>query len=746
MKRNISKSLLMTALITGLCIGGVQGVSAAENLDTFALDEYVVTATRTLKQLQEVPASVSVVTAQDIEEKNIMSVPDALQMVTGVYKSQAAQGGIQMRGFTSEEILVLIDGMQLNTAYGNAVEWEMIPVENVERIEVVKGAGSSLYGGRAVGGVINIITKDNNKEKGVKVNAVLNYGSNSTWKKALYADVKANEKISFGVGYENSKSDGIVGYQYTTSRTSKSSDGKVKSDNDIPRLDNGKYLLGDRGEKEYENENITANVKYNFDDSKSLKYTFRHSESESRYSNPSTTVVMNGKPTFFEGKLDVGGKYHVKSSIDSYLGYENRKEYDMHTLSYNDDENKVAVNLGYLDVDKNGYSQPNGADSIDYEGAGNSSYHPGETYNIDFQKAWEDIGKHNILVGGTYKQESFDQVWTMLSKWRDDDSIDYTYGKNGIGEEHGGKARNIALYVQDEYKMSEPVTMYMGLRYDYWKKFDGYTRFYEGSVDAEDYEAKSYTELSPKLAFDIKADDKTNYYISYGHSFNPPQLYQVYRNGGNNAGSVIANSDLDPETSDTFEIGMKKKLSEKTNLAISVYHVETEDKVIYFYHYTPGTTDTEYKQYDNWGTEKRYGVEFEIEHKFDDHLGSYFNYAYQRGQVEYEGRANTNNKDAVDEADYGIPRHLLHAGVKYNNDKLNALLECQYVSERQAPDDTTGEYGSEDAYFIVNTALNYKLSKGLTLQFGVDNLFDKEFYASEATSGRTYYTGLRYSF
>lgn len=77
----------------------------------------------------------------------------------------------------------------------------MIPVENIERIEVVRGAGSSLYGGHAVGGVVNIITKDA-KKKGLNANIVLNYGSNNTWKKALYADVKANEKVSFGVGYE----------------------------------------------------------------------------------------------------------------------------------------------------------------------------------------------------------------------------------------------------------------------------------------------------------------------------------------------------------------------------------------------------------------------------------------------------------------------------------------------------------------------------------------------------------------
>ena len=57
-----------------------------------------------------------------------------------------------------------------------------------------------------------------------------------------------------------------------------------------------------------------------------------------------------------------------------------------------------------------------------------------------------------------------------------------------------------------------------------------------------------------------------------------------------------------------------------------------------------------------------------------------------------------------------------------------------------------GEYGAEDAYFIVNTAFNYEIAKGTILQFGINNLFDKEFYASDATSGRTYNVSLRYSF
>ncbi|MCI6544346.1 MAG: TonB-dependent receptor plug domain-containing protein, partial [Phascolarctobacterium succinatutens] len=91
MKKLASKGLLMSALICGNVLWGGTTVLANE-VQEYELDEMVVTATRTMKQIQEVPSSVSVVTAKDIEERNITSVPEALQTLPGVYKSQAIQG------------------------------------------------------------------------------------------------------------------------------------------------------------------------------------------------------------------------------------------------------------------------------------------------------------------------------------------------------------------------------------------------------------------------------------------------------------------------------------------------------------------------------------------------------------------------------------------------------------------------------------------------------------------------------
>lgn len=272
MKKTVSRGMLMTALICGCVVWGGNEVSAQEKLSEFTLDEYVVTATRTMKQLQEVPASVSVVTAKDIEERNVTSVKEALQYLPGVYVNQAdnADSTIMMRGFGASDILLLVDGQQMNTAYNGSFNLNTINVENIERIEVLRGAASSIYGGHAVGGVISITTKEA-QNVGTDGNVVISSGSNDTWKKSIQLNSKVNDKISFGVGYENRKSDGYRGYYNT--KTPSGTGGTY--DAVLEQLSNGKYVIGSRGERSWEHENYSASVKYNFDESKSIKYNFR---------------------------------------------------------------------------------------------------------------------------------------------------------------------------------------------------------------------------------------------------------------------------------------------------------------------------------------------------------------------------------------------------------------------------------------------------------------------------------------
>ena len=188
--------------------GGV-GAQAAGELPVFDLAEVVVTATKLKEAPEKVPASVSVVTAKDIESRNYTSVSQAMGQLPGIYLNPAAEGGISMRGFGSADILVMVDGQPVNSGWNGTVDWGLIPVESIEKIELVRGTSSSLYGGRAVGGVIQITTK--NAKEGLHGKVLLSTGSYDTTKQVYDASFR-KEKWSVSAGYEKRKSDGFESF------------------------------------------------------------------------------------------------------------------------------------------------------------------------------------------------------------------------------------------------------------------------------------------------------------------------------------------------------------------------------------------------------------------------------------------------------------------------------------------------------------------------------------------------------
>ena len=189
--KNMSKGLLMTALICGtMNMTAYEQTTAPQE---FVLDEYVVTAARTETKLVDTPANVTVVDASKIEEGRYSDVSEVLKDVPGATVIDDGTGAttksVMLNG--DDRVLIMVDGRRMNfdmgTFNGNAgFDMNMLPdVSMIERIEVVKGHGGSLYGSDAVGGVINIITKKVDHAFG-KVSA--GFGSNDTRDmKAMYS-------------------------------------------------------------------------------------------------------------------------------------------------------------------------------------------------------------------------------------------------------------------------------------------------------------------------------------------------------------------------------------------------------------------------------------------------------------------------------------------------------------------------------------------------------------------------------
>lgn len=704
-----------------------------------------VTATRTMEDIIKTPSAVSVVTDKDIETRRVDTVTDALQMLPGVYKSQKANGGLQIRGFDSTDILVLLNGVPMNNTFNNGVDWEAIPVHSIERIELVRGPSSSLYGGRGVAGVINIQTKQQPKQsvKDIHWHGQIGYGSHGTLNNELGFDAQVSNRITVGMSGEQRKTDGYPGF-FITGRAAniRPSTVTVTPDNPVPQTKDGSYLLGSRGDKSFNNKNLSAYVTMKLRDRESLTYSYLYTKNRYAYENPMSTITVNGAP-IFSGNVKINNQKYVALRTSRYLGYDGLKEYHAHNLQYKNDKNKLQVTFNILDRKKDGFSSPSNPNTPNYSGPGDDSFYPGKTINFDAQKVWDRMGKHSVVAGINWKKESFEQKRRELTNWRNHSSFDSTTYPGGLYEINKGATNNLALFVQDTYRPNFNWAIYTGLRIDRFKKFDGQHVTYDTTnnrYDTVNHGEGSYTEWSPRLAIEHYVTDSLNVYASYGHSFNPPPLSQVYRY----TDVVRANPNLNPERSDTFEVGMKKEWGTKTALNLSAFYVKTKDKIKYVTHYD-NNGDVDYKMYENVDQETRRGIELELRHQLSSKWSVFGNYTWQMGRIKHKDLPNT-NASGYEEINYDIPKHIFHAGLEYTNGKWNALWDAQYVSRRQSVDDITGQYGSSDSYFISNVAMNYKFSKEATLQLGIQNVFNRVFFDDEATAGRTYSASMKFKF
>ncbi len=158
-KQKFKLSSLVTAL--PLVTLGVSPCAQAESMQTTAAAEHiVVTGTRTAKLLSNSPVAVEVITADEILRVSQGTVAQALNYVPGLVVTRSPKDGynIQMQGFGGNQVLVLVNSQPVLTPTGSEVDLDQISVNDIERIEVMRGAGSVLYGSSAMGGVINIIT------------------------------------------------------------------------------------------------------------------------------------------------------------------------------------------------------------------------------------------------------------------------------------------------------------------------------------------------------------------------------------------------------------------------------------------------------------------------------------------------------------------------------------------------------------------------------------------------------------
>lgn len=174
MKKTVLHTLLLLAACCTPHAGRAQEPDSVRHYD---VAEVVVTATRTPLALKDTPVITRVIAAADIAREGIVSLPDLLQReLAGVEFHQAGYGtSMSFQGLDARYVLILVDGERIaGETYGN-IDYSRIPLSDIERIEIVRGASSVLYGSNAMGAVVNIITRM--PKKRVEVRGSVRYGT-----------------------------------------------------------------------------------------------------------------------------------------------------------------------------------------------------------------------------------------------------------------------------------------------------------------------------------------------------------------------------------------------------------------------------------------------------------------------------------------------------------------------------------------------------------------------------------------
>lgn len=196
------QNAVMLSVMAGSLLFTANNAFAAEDLQEFAMDDFVVTASRTKTAIVDTPVNMNVIDAQTIENRHYTDVAEALKDVPGAVVVDNGYGAVEKKIVLNGDarVLVLVDGRRVNQDIGSmggraSFDLNQLPdVAQIERIEVVKGHGGALYGSDAVGGVVNIITKKADHKFGKRSFAM---GSNQARDfKSVYAFKKGKTGVT----------------------------------------------------------------------------------------------------------------------------------------------------------------------------------------------------------------------------------------------------------------------------------------------------------------------------------------------------------------------------------------------------------------------------------------------------------------------------------------------------------------------------------------------------------------------
>lgn len=748
--------LAAVALTAGAALSAM---AAAE--DEAILSGVVVSASKIEQSTLEAPANVSVIAASEMEKTNTQRLGDALNAkVPGLYLRGGALGnarpGVTMlssmrgQGGTLTKIAVLVDGMNMVDAYSGQINWSMVSMEDVERIEVVPGVGSSLYGSNAMGGVISVTTKAPTKKE-ISFKAGIGSGDSAgKYASALYRN-KSENGLGVVFGLSQNDRDGYVAEYVTKTPSGAPAGGAVVVNGAIPATTTtgaATYIVGDKGLNASTTKNAHAklyfdlsptskiNAGFAYTDNKSLDSPYRSylTDAATGDSVPitatATNLSLNGlkasiKETDFAGSVPMGN-----TTLRYFAGYDGRVG-----------GSKLSLNIGKIDRDS--WNASAGAAATLTSGAGTLSTSPNNTTNASAQLSWP-VGSNHFLVAGVATEiGSLHQKKYSTSNWKDMNS------KTAELDRIDARSVTNSLFAQDQVAVGEKLTVYLGGRYDVWTAGGTgvvTTGSYPGTFE---YQDRTESALSPKLAGVYQLSDRFSIKSSIGTGFRTPSNYYLFANptfsgaAAPNGKMIYANPDLKPEKAQAFDLGTEYHFADAGNVKATCYITKTTDLIYQKLTKVPTYTDPvinkviDYEaRQENTGSALARGIELAGEYPLMSWLSARGSYAYTDAKI----TSDSTNTGMYGKRVTNVPKDMATFALEAKKGNWSSMLSARYIGEVFSNNDNSDVvkdvWTGYSKYTVVDLKAGYQISKNLRANLMVDNLFDREYYEYYRMPGR----------
>lgn len=721
--KSISKIICTAGLLLTFA-----GAHAQDSLRNQRGHEVVITATRSEKDPEDVPRSVTIISGDSIRNSGATSLSELLSQQEGIFVMGSGQnpGQIQTmytRGAGGNQAVILIDGVRISdpSTNDNGVELNEISLADVDRIEIVRGSHSTIYGSSAIGGVVNIITKKKANTPGIHADASVTGGTFGASTSSLNADVAVNYTDSSGF-YANIEGlvtsvKGLdatvdtVSHPVTYLETHRDRDGFAKKDflgrvgydkgkisvyaayklvMQETDVDKGAYTDDDNYTVKFGRDLVTYGASYAFNDHLKLSYVGGYTTMLREATDDSSQVADDGTTdhTFFHAKYS-GGTMTNELQVNF-----SRPGFDLVVGGGLYNEKMSAETYYYSNGFFGPYESSTNLDSLDI--------HVGTTYEF----------LHAGLNGGLIRDK--------FSKYRLD----------------------------------------LGLRNVNHELF--------GSV------------FTYEIALSAKVSENALLYASLSTGFNAPSLYQLYSPEADYmSGITRGNKSLEPETSTSYEIGFKQKVSNQFSFGVSYFYTIVENSIDYVYLWDKNRPadslsylDYRGDTYINIGKQTNQGMEISVAARLSEKLSVLGNISLVSGRYEYDPASIDTSHT------HGNYVQLYSNGAFINKDieatglvrrpstgnfsvcyspvrRLRLTLSARYVGPRSDVyyASNLGPFGALSTvpvgdYTLVDAGARFEIAKGFTVQLLVKNIFDvkySEIYGY-TTRGRGVYANLRYSF